>query len=104
SVERVEGGVGFGAFAQQDDAFDHILIVNDGAIFAADGFAELAETNLGCLHDDGNVANADGGSIHALDDGSGDVAGRLHEADGAHIERLLAALDKSAARVGVVVG
>ena len=103
-MERVERGVGFGAFAQQDDAFDHVLVIDDGAVFAADGFSQLPQTNLGRLHDNGDVADADGRSIHALDDGGGDVVGGLHEADGAHVERLLATLDESAAGVGVVVG
>src|ERR1700686_2166655 len=102
-VERVEGGVGFGSFAKQDDAFDHVLVVDDSAIFAADCFSELPQTNLGRLHDDGDVPDADGRSIHALDDGGGDVVGRLHQADGAHVELLLAAFDESAARVSVVV-
>ena len=103
-VKRIEGGVGLGALAEQDDAFDHIFIVDHGAVFAANGLPELSETNLGRLHDDGDVADADGRSIHALDDGGGNVVGGLHEADGAHVERLLAAFDESAAGVGVVIG
>ena len=39
-----------------------------------------------------------------FDHGGGDVVGGLHQADGAHIQRLLAALDESTAGVGVVVG
>ncbi len=96
-------GVGFGAFAQQDDAFDHVLVINDCAVFLADGFAQLAETNLGCLYDDGEIADADGCSIHALNDRGGNIVGGLHQADGTHIERLLAALDESATGVGIVV-
>src|SRR5260370_16622200 len=103
-VECVERGVGFGSFAKEDDGFDHIVVVDDSGVFAADGFSELPQTNLGRLHDDGDVANANRRPVHTLDDGGGDVVGGLHEADGAHVERLLAAFDESTASVGVVVG
>src|ERR1700738_3503686 len=103
-VERVESSVGFGSFAKQDNAFDHVFVVDDGAIFATDGFSELPQTNLGRLHDDGDVAYAHGRPIHALDDRGGDVVGGLHQAHGAHIKRLLAAFDESAAGVSVVIG
>src|SRR5260370_1087043 len=64
----------------------------------------MPETNLGALYANGDVPDAHGRPIHALDDGGGNVAGGLHEADGAHVERLLAAFDESTASVGVVVG
>src|SRR5260370_4062376 len=101
-VECVERGVGFGSFAKQDDAFDHILVVDDSAVFAADGFSQLPQTNLGRLHDDGHVANATRRPVHTLDDGGGEVVGGLHQADGAHVDRLLAPFDVYTATDGVV--
>ena len=62
-VQRVESGIGLRALAQQDDAFDHIVIVDDGAIFMADGFAELAQTNFGRLHDHAKIAHPDRRSV-----------------------------------------
>ena len=44
-VQRLERGIGFGAFAQQDDAFDHVVVIDDRAIFAADRFAQLPKAH-----------------------------------------------------------
>ena len=48
------------------------------------------------------IAHADRRAVLHFDDGGGDVVGGLHEADGANIQGLLAALDESAAGVDVV--
>ena len=101
-MKRFEGGFGDGALAEQDDAFDHVVIVEDGAVFFADGLAQLAEANFGRLHDIAEIADADGSSVLHFDDGGGDVVGGLHEADSADVQGLLAALDESAAGVDVV--
>ena len=55
----------------------------------ADGFAQLPEADFGGLHDVAQIADADRSAILYFDDGGGDVVGGLHQADGAHVERLL---------------
>ena len=66
------------------------------------GFAELAEANLWRLKHRSQIADTHGCSVLHFDDGSGDVVSGLHEADGADVQGLLAALDESAAGVDVV--
>src|ERR1019366_6592465 len=56
------------------------------------------------IFDNRDIANSNGRSVDSFDDGGGDVVGGLHQSDGTNIERLLAALDKSATGIGVVVG
>ena len=77
------------AFAQQDDAFDHVVVVEDRAVFLADGLAELPEADLGRLHDVAEIADAHRRAVLHLDDGGADVVGGLHQSDGADVERLL---------------
>ena len=101
-VQGVERGFGDGALAEQDDAFDDVVVVEDGAVFLADGFAELSEADFGSLHYVAQIADADWSSVLYFHDGGGDVVGGLHEADGADVQGLLAALDESAAGVDVV--
>ena len=84
-VEGVESGLGNGTLAEQDDAFDDVVVVEDGAVFFADGFAELPEADLGGLHDIAQIANADGRAVLYFHDGGGNVVGGLHEADGPDI-------------------
>jgi hypothetical protein len=47
---------GFRAFAQQHDAFDHVVI-DYRAVFMANGFAQLSQPHFGRLHDYAQVAN-----------------------------------------------
>ncbi len=49
-VNAGQRGVGIGAFAQQHDAFHHIVVVNNLAIGAVNGFADLAQADFGALH------------------------------------------------------
>jgi hypothetical protein len=103
-VEGFERGVGFGAFAKENDAFDHIVVVDDGAVFPADGFSELTEADLGGLHDFAKIADADRSPIDDFDEGRFEIGSGGHQADGANVESLLAPLNEASASVRVVVG
>ena len=48
-VNAVQRGVGFGAFAQQHDAFDHVVVVDDLAVRAVNRLADLAQPDLRAL-------------------------------------------------------
>jgi len=103
-VERVQRGIGLRALAQQHDAFHHIVIIDDGAIFAPNCLSQLTQTNSRGLHNDAQIAHSDWSAVlHPHNCGSNIVSG-LHQADGAHIECLLAALDKATAGIDVVRG
>ena len=67
------------------------------------GSSELTEPDLRRLHDVAEIAYADRCAVLHFDHGGADVVGSLHQADGAHVQRLLAALDEPTARVDVVV-
>src|SRR5579862_9900661 len=101
-VEGSERGFCDGSLAQEDNTFVYVIVIDDAAIGIAEGLAELPEAHLWSLHDVAKIADADRRAILHLDDGGGDVVGRLHESDSADVESLLAALDESAAGVDVV--
>src|SRR5215831_16622702 len=50
-VNGVESGLGIRAFAQKYDAGTHVVVIDDDAVFAMDGTAKLAKTNLRPLGD-----------------------------------------------------
>ena len=56
-VDRLQRGVGFGAFAQQHDAFHHIVVVDDLAVGAMNRLADLAQPDLRPLRHRGDVAD-----------------------------------------------
>ena len=89
-VKRIQRRVGFGALAQQDDAFDHVVIVDDCSIFMADGFAQLSQPDFGRLHDDAQIAHSHRRAVYDFDDGGADVVRVGHQSDRAHVQRLLA--------------
>src|SRR5215472_4632480 len=103
-VEGFEGSVRFRAFAKEDYAFDHVVVVDDGAIFAANSFSELTEADLGRLHDFAKIADADWGPINDFDEGGFEIGSGGHQTHGANVESLLAALNEASASVRVVVG
>ena len=62
-VQRIQRGIGLRALAQQHDAFHDVVIVDDCAIFAADGLAQLAQPHLGRLHHHPEVADANRSAV-----------------------------------------
>ena len=103
-VNALQDGIGVVALLQQDDAFDGVGIVDDCAVGAMSGSADLAEANLRALGDGGDVLDLDGRAVGVFDDGVLDVLHAGVEAQRLHIDLLRALLDKAAAAVGVVVG
>ena len=50
----------FGALAQQHDAFDHVVVVDDRAVLAMDRLADLPEPDLRPLRHGRDIAHASG--------------------------------------------
>ncbi len=98
--------VGDGAFAQQHDAFDDVVVVDDGA--ESPWIWSCAETGRGGPWAPARPRRGRGRGPACRSDTLTTVAPmssvRLHQADGADVERLLAALDEAAAGIDVVRG
>ncbi len=58
---------------KQHDAFHHVVVVDDLAVRAPDGFADLAQPDLGALLDRGDIADAQRRSVLRLEDNLADV-------------------------------
>ena len=102
-VNSLEHVVRIGAFAHQHDSGNHVFVVDDLSVLAANGASELTQPYLGTLRHGGNVADVQRRSILRLDHGVGDVAHVGHHAHFAHIHLLQPGLDEAAAGVGVIV-
>src|SRR5262249_57021464 len=90
-------------FAQQHDTLDHVLVVHDRAVLAADRAADLAETDLRPLGHHRDITHADGRAALALQNGGADVVDAPHDPDAAHLKALLAAIAEAAASAGIVL-
>ena len=55
-VDGLQRRVGIGALAQQHDAFDHVVVVDDLAVRAMNRLADLAQPDLRALRHRGDVA------------------------------------------------
>jgi hypothetical protein len=98
------GGVGIVTLLQEHDAFDHIGVVNDLAVFSMDRTANLPQPDFGALCDRRNVANAEGRAVLRFQNSVFNVRDIRKEADFTNIDLLLPGLDEAASGVGVVVG
>jgi hypothetical protein len=54
-MDSLQGGVGIGALSQRDDAGYNIVVVDQPAIFPANGSGELAEPDFRALRNSGNI-------------------------------------------------
>ena len=102
-VNRGQSFVGVGALAQQDNPFDHVVVVDDLSISAMDGRADLSQPNFGALSYGGDVFHMQHRSVLGGDGGVFDVGHAAVEADDAHINLLQSRFDEAAPGVGVVV-
>jgi hypothetical protein len=80
-VNGFQRGIGFGAFAQQHDAFDDVVVVDDLAVLAVNRLADAAQPDLGPLHDRGDISNVNGRAVLSLEDGLSDVLDVVEEPD-----------------------
>ena len=94
--------VGIGAFAQEHDAFHHIGIVNNHAVGAVNGFADLAQADFGALHHRRNIPDGQRRAVFGGEHGLLDVLDVVEQAHRADVDLLQAGLDEAAAGVGVV--
>ena len=97
-------GVRLRALAQQHDARDHVVVIDDVAVGQMPRPPELAQPHLGALFHHADVANAQGRAVLGGEHGVGDVLHIAHQAHFAHIDLLRACLDEIAAAVDIVVG
>jgi hypothetical protein len=103
-VNSLQRRVGVGAFAQQRNPGNHIVVIDELSILVPDRPRELAQPDLRTLRHHGDISHADGSAVLGRDHRVLDV---LYVPDQAHflnIDLLQAGFDKAAAGVGVVVG
>jgi hypothetical protein len=62
-VDSREGFVCVRASTQQHNPRNHIVVIDDPAVFAMNSPGELAEPNLGALRDDRNIFYSQGSAI-----------------------------------------
>src|ERR1700722_5046211 len=98
-----EGFVGVSAFAEKDDAFDDVVVVNDSSVRAVNSLPYLSQTNARALGYGGDVFHAKGGTVFRGEDGLLDVLDVAEQAHDADIDLLQAGFDEATAGVGVVV-
>ena len=103
-VESLQRRVRIGAFPQERDARDHIVVVDDLSVLVANRPRELAEPDLRALRDDGDILHAQRRAALGHEDGVFDI---VHVPDQAHfpdVDLLQAGFDEAAAGIDVVVG
>ena len=101
-VDSGEGFVGVGAFAKEDDAFDDVVVVKDGAIRFVNSLPYLSEADTRALGYGGDIFHAQHGAIFGGDGGLLDVPDGAEQPYYSHVDLLEAGFDKAAASVGAV--
>ena len=102
-VEGFKGRIGIGSFAEQDDAGDDVIIVDDLPVFAVDGASELTQPYLRTLRNHGNISHAKRRSVLGEDDSLLNVMNLIDQSDLADIDLLQAFLNEAAAGIRIVV-
>src|ERR1700723_1580172 len=77
-MNRGQSFVSIGPFAQQDDAFDHVIVVHNFSIGSMNRLSNLPQANLGALSDGGDVLDAQNCSVFC---GYGGLLDVLHVAE-----------------------
>ena len=101
-MERSQRSFCHRPLSQQHNAFHHVVRVNDGSIFFVDRLAQLPQPHFRRLHHLPQIPHPHRSSALHLHHGRRNVVGGLHHSHSAHVQRLLPALDKSAAGIDVV--
>src|SRR5271166_4642775 len=102
-VNPFERGFGLGAFAQQNDSFDDIVIIHRPPVVPQDGFTELSEADSRPLYDVAKITHANRGAVLRLQYGFADIEGRVHQPYGPDIEGLRPVLNEAPSGVHIVV-
>src|ERR1700752_3322423 len=102
-VDGDERFVGVRALAKENDAFHNVLVIQDGAVGAVDGPADLAEAYSWCLCDARNIFHANRRAILRFDNRARDVVHIREQTDSANVDLLKTCLDEAAARVHIVI-
>jgi len=98
-----ESFVGIGAFAEEDNTFDDVVVINDGAIRFVNCLPYLSQANARALRDGCDIFHAEDRAVFSRDGGLFDVRDIGEEADDADVDLLEAGFDETAAGVGIVV-
>src|ERR1700749_735941 len=80
-VDTSQSRIGIVALLEQDDTFDHVVVVDDLVVLQPNGLAYLAQADLWPLLDGGNVPDLQGGSVGSLELGLFNVVDVPVEAD-----------------------
>src|SRR5262249_15355123 len=75
-VQRLQNGIRVGAFAEEHDAGNDVVIVHNLTLFVMDRFAHLPQANLGAGRDQRDIADANRSSVLRLEHRHSDV-GRI---------------------------
>ena len=102
-VEAFQGLLRIGTLAQESNARDDVVVVNNPSIFAVNRPGELAQANLWSLRDEGDVPHANRRAAFGQDNRALDVLHSSDEAHLAHVDLLQTGLDEAAAGIHVVV-
>src|ERR1700761_1978256 len=89
---------------QENDALDHIVIVDHLAVLTMNGFTDLPQADLRSLHHRGNVLDLQRGSVGGLELGLFNILDVAVEPYLTNVDLLLPLLNEAAAGIGVVVG
>src|SRR6266404_1569007 len=103
-VNRDQSGVRVCALAQQNDAFDNVIVVDDPAVRAVNRVPDFAQTDFWSLRHLRNIANPQWCAALRLDDGLFYIVDTAKQPDGPHIDLLHTGFDETAAGIHIVVG
>src|SRR5215469_8287073 len=99
-----ESGIGIGAFTEQHDTRNHIIIVDDFAVFAVKASGKLSQADFRPLGYDGNIFDVYRGAVLAENHRVCNVANVIHQPYSADIDLLQSHLNEASTGVGIVVG
>src|SRR6266481_1687364 len=102
----VDGGerfIGIGSLAQQHDALDYIVVVDNVSVSAVNGLAIFSQANFWPLLNRADIPNTERGTVLGVDHRVCDVIDGTDQTDSAHIHLLQSRFNEAAARIYVVV-
>src|ERR1700736_3114442 len=96
-VDAIERRVGFRSLAQQDNAHDYVVVVDDLPVRAMNCLPDAAQPDLWPLLDGADIVNPNWSPILRLEDGQPNIVHVLEETDGTYVHFLQPRLDEASA-------